>query len=140
MSFIKTPFLELLKTLCNSPQKFPILFSFSILHDFRQQQTVQCVANVTSFLPPLLSKVYPIQVSLPLECMFLNILSFFQSLHDFVFHINLLSLPVFQFYLFHAPSFICFKGPPREKCALLFRVTTRKNMHLFLQMFGFRLI
>ena len=27
--------------------------------------------------------------------MFLNILSFFQYLHDFVFHINLLSLPAY---------------------------------------------
>ena len=87
-------------------------------------------------------KKTPLQLStkVPNACMVLNILSLFQSLHDFVFLFNLLSLPVFQFYLFHAPSFICFKGTPREKCALLFRVTTRKNMHLFLQMFGFRLI
>ena len=53
-------------------------------------------------------------------CMSLNILTFLQYLHDFVFHINLLSLP--------APSLICFKGSPREKWALLFRVSTRKNM------------
>ena len=69
MSFIKNSIFEPLETLCNSPQKFPILFSFSILHDSRHQQTVQCVAKVTSFLAAPLSKVYPIQVSLPLECM-----------------------------------------------------------------------
>ena len=75
-------------------------------------------------------KKTPLQLStkVPYTCMFLNILSFCHPLHDFVFLFNLLSLPVFQFYLFHAPSFICFKGSPREKWALLFRVSTRKNM------------
>ena len=64
----KTPFLDLSKkTLCNSPQKSPILFWFSISHD--SQLSVQYIANVTSFLAPPFSRVYPIQVSLPVECM-----------------------------------------------------------------------
>ena len=75
------------KTLCNSLQKSPILFSVSILHGCMDDQNAG---------------------------MSLNILTFLQYLHDFVFHINLLSLPA------------CIS--PCEKWALLFRVSTRKNM------------
>ena len=66
-TYKKLYFSNFQKTLCNSPQKSPILFWFFISHD--SQLSVQYIANVTSFLAPPFSRVYPIQVSLPVECM-----------------------------------------------------------------------